>query len=123
MSIPFSAGYIGGVLGMVMVAATATATATAVARPAAHDGHQSYNETAHEATALRSFPASGTVREAGFEGGHGMASTGLVNSKMKQRCDMARKGLVMLDRRTWVKCDRMQEKNSGHEEHDAMQRH
>lgn len=52
---------------------------------------------------MKMFPASGKVREAGFEGNYLMKQT-TVESNIETKCALASRGIVMLDREGWKKC-------------------
>ena len=52
---------------------------------------------------LRSMPASGSAREAGYDGRYGMEST-TTRNKLATQCAQASRGLIMMDNATWKKC-------------------
>ena len=52
---------------------------------------------------LSRMPNSGKAREAGFDGRYAMEPT-TVPSKMVNRCALASRGIIMLDRQSWKRC-------------------
>ncbi len=52
---------------------------------------------------LSRMPDSGKSREAGFDGRYAMEPT-TAPSKMADRCALASRGIIMLDRQSWKRC-------------------
>jgi uncharacterized protein involved in copper resistance len=73
------------------------------AKPAPTDHSKMNMDAAAPLPMLAAPPASGKAREAGFDGTEMMASTS-ADASLAVRCAQASRGLIVVDRATWVQC-------------------
>ena len=53
---------------------------------------------------LKQAPASGKAREAGYDNNYNMKQT-TTEVNLSEKCALASRGIIMLDRASWKKCD------------------